>query len=90
MVEKGLTVSEVDEPLHGTDTQQRRRSTTSTTAPTATSSRTRSCSSATSATRRAHRRKVVTLTAEEALNNFEERLLPLLGGAGAWPRPSAA
>ena len=49
MVEKGLTFSEVQEPIRGTDASTA-RSTTSTTAPTATSFRTRNCSSATSPT----------------------------------------
>ena len=90
LVEKGLTVSEIARADARHRQQQRARCTTSTTAPTATSSRTRSCSSATSSYTPRNKRNIITLTAEQALGNFEERLIPLDGSAGAWPKPSAA
>ena len=37
-----------------------------------------------------NRRKIVTLTAEQALNNFEERAAAADRGRGRRPRPSAA
>ena len=78
MVEKGLKVTAVSRTHARHRCQHRRASTTTTTAPTATSSRTSELFLGHFSYTPRNRRKVITLTAEQALGNFEERVLPLL------------
>ncbi|MBL8348758.1 MAG: NAD(P)-binding protein [Burkholderiaceae bacterium] len=76
LVEKGLTLSEVHEPIHGTDSKNVAIHNFDNRSDRYVIPHEELFLGHFQYTPR-HRRKVVTLTAEQALNNFEERVLPL-------------
>jgi NADPH-dependent glutamate synthase beta subunit-like oxidoreductase len=76
LIEKGLTLSEVHEPIHGTDSKNVAIHNFDNRSDRYVIPHEELFLGHFQYTER-HRRKVVTLTAAEALNNFEERVLPL-------------
>lgn len=76
LVEKGLTVSEVHEPIHGTDSKNVAIHNFDNRSDRYIIPHEELFLGHFQYTER-HRRKIVTLNAEQALNNFEERVLPL-------------